>query len=191
VRLDDAFEVRAPAANVWDVLNDVPAVVPCLPGAVLTEAIGEDVWKAIVHVKLGPIALQFETIVTREVADATERRVVLDATARELRGRGGAHARIESTLTERDGTTHVDVVTDLTLKGTVAQYGRSVVPAVAAQLTQQFARNLADLMEAREERSNPAPPEQRPVPALRLAWDVVRQTRLGYAVRAALARVRR
>jgi carbon monoxide dehydrogenase subunit G len=148
MRLDDRFEVSASPASVWEILNDVPAVVPCLPGAELTETVGDDCWKALVQVKLGPIAFQFETTVTRQVTDEAARRVVLDANARELRGRGGAHATISSTLSERDGTTVVDLVTDLTLKGSVAQFGRGVVPSVASRLTRQFADNLAALMQA-------------------------------------------
>ena len=41
-----------------------------------------------------------------------------------MRGRGSARATIESSLTAQSGGTRVDIVTDLTMNGAVAQYGR-------------------------------------------------------------------
>ena len=74
-------------------------------------------------VKLGPMTLGFTADVKREEADETARRARLSANAREQRGRGGAGATVESTLTELGSGTRVSVVTDLTLSGAVAQYG--------------------------------------------------------------------
>ena len=164
MRLENSFEVPAPPERAWALLNDVPRIVPCMPGAELTEVVGEDAWKATLHVKLGPIALQFATDVTREEADAAARRVVLAAKAREVRGRGGAQATIESSLREVDGTTNVEIVTELNLQGAVAQYGRGLVPEIAAQLTKQFADNVAALLDQEHdspesaERAAPPPP---------------------------------
>src|SRR3954454_5698757 len=137
MRLENSFRVPAPAEEAWKLLNDVPAVVPCMPGAELTEVVGEDAWKAKMHVKLGPISLQFLTDISREEADEAAKRVVLAAKGREARGRGGAQARIESTLADEAGGTNVTIVTDLSLQGAVAQYGRGIVGDVSAQLTKQ------------------------------------------------------
>jgi carbon monoxide dehydrogenase subunit G len=143
LRLENAFRVPASVEEAWGLLNDVPSVVPCMPGAELKEVVGENAWKTTMNVKLGAIALQFRTDVTREEADEAARRIVLAAKGREAHGRGGAQARIESTLAEEAGKTLVTIVTDLTLQGPVAQYGRGIVGHVAAQLTQQFADCLA------------------------------------------------
>ena len=47
------FEVPAPPKQAWELLIDVPRVVPCMPGATLEEAVDETSWKATVAVKLG------------------------------------------------------------------------------------------------------------------------------------------
>jgi uncharacterized protein len=138
VRLENAFEVHAPLDAAWRLLNDVPTVVPCMPGAELLDG-GEDDWKAKLNVKLGPIALQFLTDVRREESDESARRIVLSAKAREARGRGSAQATIESRLEEAGAGTRVEITTDVRLQGTVAQYGRGIVGDVAARLTEQFA----------------------------------------------------
>jgi uncharacterized protein len=139
-------------------LNDIPRVVPCMPGAELTETVDENTWKGVVHVRLGPVAFEFGTDVSRESRDDAARRVVLVTKARERRGRGSAQARIESSLAEADGKTSVEILTELNLQGAVAQYGRGLVPQIAAQLTKQFAANIASLLEREHEPVEAAPP---------------------------------
>ncbi len=143
MRLENSFEVDAPVEAAWRLLNDVPAVVPCMPGAELLEGADEETWKAKLAVKLGPISLQFLTDVRREEADESERRIVLAARAREVRGRGNAQATIESRLAEANGGTRVEITTDVRLQGVVAQYGRGVIGDVAARMTEQFAACIA------------------------------------------------
>ena len=170
MQLENAFDVPASPEEAWRLLNDVPTVVPCMPGAELVEVVGDEEWKAKLHVKLGPIALQFLAAVTRQQADEAAGRVVLAVKARESKGRGSADATIESRLTAHDGGTHVDVATDLALKGAVAQYGRGVVADVAGRLTEQFAQCIAAKLAATPagSASPQAPPQTAPVGGLRL-----------------------
>lgn len=139
MKLENSFEVPASKQQAWNLLMDVPRVVPCMPGAELDETVSDTQWKATMSVKLGPIALQFATDVTREAVDEAAGVVTLSARAREKRGRGGAQAAIASTLTEVENGTRVDIVTDLTLSGAVAQYGRGIVQDVSQQLVGRFA----------------------------------------------------
>jgi len=188
VKLENSFEVAAPIERAWALLNDVPRVVPCMPGAELTETIDENRWKSKMHVKLGPISLQFDTDVVREAEDPAAHRVVLATKARELRGRGGAQAKIQSSLSEADGKTRVEIVTDLTLQGAVAQYGRGIVPDVAAQLTKQFAQNIASLL---EQESAPAEPGSAAPAAPPPAHQVKPVSGLRVGLRALVAALRR
>jgi uncharacterized protein len=144
MRLENSFEVAAPVNDAWSLLNDVPKVLPCMPGAELVEVVSENAWKARMHVRLGPISLQFLTEVSREEIDEHAGRVVLVTRSREAKGRGSADARIESAMSATDAGTKVDVFTDLELHGAVARYGRGVVAEVASTLTRQFADRLAD-----------------------------------------------
>lgn len=162
MRLENSFEVPASVEQSWLLLNDVPSVVPCMPGAELVEITGENTWKAKLHVKLGPIALQFMADVVRERADETAGVVVLGVEAREAKGRGSAEAMIESTLTESGGGARVGIVTELTLRGAVAQYGRGVVADVASRLTTQFAGCIAAKL------ADAPVVEQKPIGGIRL-----------------------
>ena len=159
MRIENSFQVSAPPEQAWALLMDVPRVIPCMPGAELTETVDDTTWKAKVKVKLGPISLTFNSDVRRLEADEAERRGTLKAVANEARGRGSADATIESTLTPLDGGTKVDIVTDLTLVGSVAQYGRGIVPDVASQLVSRFATCLEQQLaaESATEQAEPDP----------------------------------
>ena len=141
--LENSFDVPARPEVAWELLNDVPRVIPCMPGATLTETVNGSAWKARMDVKLGPVALTFATDVHREEADREALRATLAADARELRGRGAGRARIESSLVPQGAGTRVLIRTDLTLSGAVAQSGRGLVEAVSAQLVKSFADCLA------------------------------------------------
>jgi carbon monoxide dehydrogenase subunit G len=142
MRLENSFDVPASPEQAWALLLDVPRVVPCMPGAELTETVDETHWKAQVAVKLGPMSMTFAADVARELVDEEARSVVLSTKARELKGRGGATATITSTLEAFEGGTRVAVVTDLQLSGPAAQFGGPVVKTVAGRLTEQFAACL-------------------------------------------------
>ena len=90
MRLENTVEVSAPPAAAWDLLMDVPRVIPCMPGAQLVEVVDDSHWKARIDIKLGPVSLSFDADVTRELADADQRRVTRSTVARERRGRGRA-----------------------------------------------------------------------------------------------------
>jgi carbon monoxide dehydrogenase subunit G len=170
MRLENSFDVPAPPERAWELLNDVPRVIPCMPGAELTDTVDDTHWKAIVHVKLGPIALQFGTEIERTAADASTQRAVLAAKARELKGRGGAQATIESTLEPAASGTRVTLVTDLTLQGPVAQYGRGIVADVARTLVGRFADCIASQLQQASPTAAPAVPAVKPVGGVRLAF---------------------
>jgi carbon monoxide dehydrogenase subunit G len=167
MRIENSFEVPAPPAEAWKLLNDVPRVLPCMPGAELDEIVDDNTYKVTMHVKLGPVALKFKTDVTRAEADDADRRVTLNAKAQELKGRGTAQAVISSQLAEANGGTRVSITTDLTLQGTIAQFGRGIVGDVAQQLTNRFAEGLAAQLETGPPESGAptaAPPTTTPPP---------------------------
>jgi carbon monoxide dehydrogenase subunit G len=156
MRIENAFEVRAAADAAWALLSDVPRVVPCMPGAELEQTVDESTWQVLQRVKLGPISLQFRSEVRRTELDEDARRAVLAIKAREVRGRGGAEATIQSELTPIDTGTRVDIATELSLQGTVAQYGRPVIGSVAEELTRQFAACLASMLDEETPSAEPA-----------------------------------
>ena len=85
--LENSFDVPARPEQAWELLMDVPRVIPCMPGAELTETIDATTWKARMDVRLGPMSLTLDTNVQRQEADREAMRAVLAASARDTRGR--------------------------------------------------------------------------------------------------------
>jgi uncharacterized protein len=150
MRLENAFSVDAPPEQAWSVLLDMPLVVSCMPGAELIETVDNEHWRTSLTVKLGPVSLVFDADLDRELADPVTRRMVLTSKARERRGRGGAIARVESTLEPEGDASRVVIVTDVNLSGTAAQFGRPVFQDVSRQLTARFAACLQAKLAAAE-----------------------------------------
>jgi hypothetical protein len=176
--LENSFDVPARPEEAWDLLMDVPRVIPCMPGAQLVETLDETTWKARMDVKLGPVSLTLDTNVQREEADREAMRATLAASARDTRGRCDGRAKIESTLTEHEGGTRVKIATDLVLSGALAQTGRGLVAAVSAQMVQSFADCLkAQLAGSDEEAAAAVEARAAPVKghhlAVRATWERV------------------
>ncbi|MQB01522.1 MAG: carbon monoxide dehydrogenase [Actinobacteria bacterium] len=183
--IENSFQVAAPIDRVWSYLLDVEKVVPCMPGAELTETLDERNWKGKVTVKLGPVSLAFAGKVNMEERDEGAHRAVLKASGMEQRGKGAASAVITSTLEAgpSDGTI-VNIVQDLKVSGQAAQFSRGMMQDVTNKLTQQFADCLQTNMQAGERvgiGEEPAPlATAKPVKGIRLGmgalWRAILRT---------------
>jgi carbon monoxide dehydrogenase subunit G len=190
MRLENSFDVPVSPEAAWELLMDVPRIIPCMPGAKLEEVVADDAWKATMQVKLGPIGLTFATDVKREEVDEAERRVKLAADAREVRNRGNAKATIESSLTDDGGGTQVNLVTELALTGTVAQYGRGMIQDISSQLVASFAECIQSRLTADPEEAEQAvATQQQPVSGLPLFFGAMGRTLRRHARSIALAAV--
>ena len=145
MELNNEFRVGVTVPEAWKVLTDVERIAPMLPGAQLQEVEGEE-YRGVVKVKVGPITAQYKGAATFLEQDEAAGKVVLKASGRDTRGQGNASAKITATMTPAGTGTRVSVVTDLTVTGKVAQFGRGVLGEVSAKLMGQFADALqADL----------------------------------------------
>ncbi len=144
--LNHEFIVNVPVNDAWVILTDLERIAPCLPGAQLTEVEG-DTYRGQVKVKVGPIVAQFKgqaSFVTRDDAAHT---ASLKAEGRDTTGKGTASAIITAQLTSVTPTsTKCTVVTDLTISGKVAQFGRGALADVSDKLLKQFSENLNQLI---------------------------------------------
>ena len=145
MELSNDFEVTAPIEKVWEVINDVELIAPCLPGAQLEE-VENDEYKGFVKVKVGPITAQYRGVAKFVEKDDSNHRVVIRGEGRDTRGAGNAAADITASLESTTEGTRVNVVTDLKITGKVAQFGRGVMADISKKLMSQFADNLSELV---------------------------------------------
>ena len=176
MKIENTFIVPMPVEQAWPLLLDVPTIAPCLPGAELTEVVGPQQFRGRALVKVGPVALAFEgeaQIVDIDDAAKTARVI---AKGSDKKGRGNASATVEFALAEHPEGARVNVTTDLSLTGAVAQYGRGagLIKAIADQLIGQFAANLdVALRSASGEEGLQASAGGKPISGLRLVGSAL------------------
>jgi uncharacterized protein len=153
--LKNSFDVDQPLDTVWQSFQDIPGVAACLPGAELTDDLGDDKYAGRVGVSMGPVKLRFAGTAEIVERDESGKRLVIDASGADERGRGQAAMLITARLTSAGRGTRVDLDQDLQLSGAAAQYGRGMISDVTAVLMGQFATNMQNRIEARERGEDP------------------------------------
>ena len=144
--LNHEFIVNVPVNDAWVILTDLERIAPCLPGAQLTEVEG-DTYRGQVKVKVGPIVAQFKGQASFVTRDDVAHTASLKGEGRDTTGKGTASAIITAQLTAVTPTsTKCSVVTNLTISGKVAQFGRGALADVSDKLLAQFSENLNQLI---------------------------------------------
>ena len=144
ITIRSSFNVDAKPADAWRSLIDIELSAPCFPGAELKEKQADGSYKGAFSVKLGPMTFKFAGKFKIAEQDDASRTALVTASGTDTKGRGGADATIQVSVFDQEGKTRVDVVSDVNLSGTVAQYGRgsSMIEALSQQLLKQFSKNL-------------------------------------------------
>ena len=154
--LNHEFIVNVPVNDAWVILTDLERIAPCLPGAQLTEVEG-DTYRGQVKVKVGPIVAQFKGQASFVSRDDVAHRATLKGEGRDTTGKGTASAIITAQLTSVTPTsTKCTVVTNLTISGKVAQFGRGALADVSDKLLAQFSENLNQLINSSPATAAPA-----------------------------------
>jgi carbon monoxide dehydrogenase subunit G len=149
VKLEQSFEVQAPVEQVWEALIDLEKVAPCLPGAAITGHDDGGTYHGTFQVKLGPTSANYRGTIRIESSDAQARTATLVAKGSDKRGQGGASATIVNTLHEVEGGTRVDAVTDFTITGRLASFGRGgMMKDISNRLLRDFATCLQQRLAA-------------------------------------------
>ena len=149
MKLEQSFEVNAPIEQVWTALLDLEQVAPCLPGASITGHDADGTYHGTFQVKLGPTTANYRGTIKIESADAATHVATLTAKGSDKRGQGGATATIVNTLHESGAGTRVDAVTDFTITGRLASFGRGgMIKDISNRLMRDFATCLQQRLAA-------------------------------------------
>ncbi|HKQ02166.1 MAG TPA: SRPBCC family protein [Actinomycetes bacterium] len=152
MRIENTVEVDAPLDRVWALVNDIPRVAPCMPGAALTGVLDDDTYEGTVAVKLGPLRMSYKGKVVVEGVDEASHSARLAATGKDTKGAGTARAAVETRLEPvGDTRTRLHVTSDVQLTGKVASFGRGgAINDVATRLFGQFADCLRATLESEQ-----------------------------------------
>ena len=157
MKMNNDFTVEAPVEQAWETMLDLERIAPCLPGASVEKASGDE-YKGTMTVRLGPVNQKYDGTVSITEADESAHRAVLQADGKDARGQGTASATIVSTMEDDGGgKTKVHVETDMKLTGRAAQFGRGMQQEVATKILNQFAECLEREIMGENVREEPEP----------------------------------
>jgi carbon monoxide dehydrogenase subunit G len=189
MQLENSFSVAAPPDRVFAYLLDVNKVVGCVPGAELSEVVDPTTFKGKVKVKVGPITVAYSG--TARIADRNDaaRSATLEAEGRETTGPGSARAKALMTVEAEGAGSTIKIVTEYSVAGRVAQFGRGVMEDVSRRIVNDMAACIKANVEASEPRpgggdvqgsamaggpsSAPAPVTAKPINAVPLFFQVL------------------
>ena len=167
--------IAAPRARAWEALNDPEVLKQCIPGCQSLERDGDNRFKAVVAIKVGPIGAKFNGAVTLSDIDAPNGYTLSGE------GQGGpagfAKGSAQVRLTEEGPqSTRLAYDVDAQVGGKIAQLGGAVIDATAKQLAASFFKKFGQIVgapavaEAAAPTPEPAPATQAaPAPAAPLA----------------------
>lgn len=144
MHIEHRIEIGRPLDEVWQFLSDVPAVVGCIPGAELSDDLGEGLYRGAFRLKVGPLTAKIEGEGLLRRDDAA-RSGTIEGKGIDRRGGSRVTASMSYRASEAPGVTIVAVATDLTLTGPLSQMGRTgLIEDVATRLTEEFAKALTE-----------------------------------------------
>ena len=182
MQIKNEFQVAESPDTVWAFFNDIPAVASCLPGAEISETVGENSYTGTVVIGLGPVRLNFAGQANILERDDENKRIVVDGSGSDEKGRGEAALLLNAAVAPSGSGSRVEIDQTLHLSGAAAQYGRGMVQDVTAILIDQFSSNMSAKLTALEQGIEYEPGEARPASGFAIALR---------ALRLALARVAR
>jgi len=194
MQIENQFQVAAPPDTVYGFLLDINRVVGCMPGAELSEVVDPTTFKGKVKIKVGPITVAYNGTARIVERDESARVAKLEASGRETTGPGSANATATMSVVEDGAGSTVKLLTDFTVAGRVANFGRGVMEDVSRRLVGQMADCIKSNLEGEAAAAAATPPpasrgevggglqtqtQAKPVNALSLffqvLWDRIRR----------------
>ena len=144
VKLDKQYPLDVDAERAWTLLTDLKAVAGCMPGAELTEQLGEGSYKGAVKIKVGPAVAQFagQVDVLETVPD--QRKMVMRGKGAD---KGGSSASMDLTaviVADPANPAHcvLNGSASVIVNGKFAQFGGRMMVQVSDMILAQFVENF-------------------------------------------------
>jgi carbon monoxide dehydrogenase subunit G len=134
--------------RVWDFVMDVPSMAKCIPGCDGVEDLGNNRYKAVVKIKVGPIGLSLASEISIIEKDEANRTAALLVEAADKRVGGAVKATMSMKLTPDGDGSKLEVSTDANVMGRIGDFGQPVIRKKADQTLQEVAANLRKALAA-------------------------------------------
>jgi len=144
VQLEKSFALPASADVAWALLQDIERVAGCMPGANITERLGDRRYKGTVAVKFGPASMSFRGEVEVMALDSPTRTLRLLGKGADTTGSSGASMDLTARIEPVDAAScNLAGASEVSMSGKAATFGGRMMSSVADQVLNQFAANFA------------------------------------------------
>lgn len=140
MQLTGRHKVNATPSTLWDMLMDTDTLSKIVPGISKLEKTGDNEYKSILEIKVGPVGGSFTG--TLQMEDIEEQKgFTLKVQQNSSVGNANAEIKIELVpVTENE--TEVAFDGDVKVTGLLASMGQRILGSAANMLTKQFFANL-------------------------------------------------
>ena len=138
--------------TLWDFLLNIPQMASCVPGAsnVARKEDGRyeqneqsEQYTGQVRVKVGPIGLTLQGVMTIQETNRQEWRIVSQAEAKDRRVGGGVFLNVHIALSEqRTNETELTILSEARLMGKLGEFGQPIIRRKADGIVAEFAKNV-------------------------------------------------
>jgi carbon monoxide dehydrogenase subunit G len=130
--------------KAWALLMDIPQIAPCIPGVQDVTPDGENQFKAVMQVRIGPVRLNFSgTInVLEQDKEKGEARFRVEAADRKVGGSIRADMTMQL-ISKSPEESELVIVTDTVFMGKIGELGQPIIRRKAKTTLEDFAKNLA------------------------------------------------
>ncbi len=137
--IQGTYPIAATSKDVWDALMNPEVLGRITPGISELSAIGEDQYKAISDIKIGPVKGRFEGQLAIKNKNEQESATIVIHQKSKI---GNVAAEILVQLVEVEGKTEIDYKGDAKLSGKLAMMGQRILGGVISSLSKQFFKSL-------------------------------------------------
>ena len=150
MNLEGSYTFEAPQKEVWKALLDPDVLAKTLPGCEKLEQIGDNEYKGMIKIKVGPVQGKFEGVVTlTNLQEPDSYQMTVDGKGAPGFMKGEGNVRLEgqgdSTVMHYEGQAQVG--------GRIASVGQRLLDSSAKALTRQSLENIHTQIKARVQQS--------------------------------------
>jgi hypothetical protein len=130
--------------KAWALLLDIPQVAPCIPGVRDVESDGENQFKAVMQVRVGPVRLNFSGTINILEQDKEKGEAHFRVEAADRKVGGSIRADMTMQLNEMSADeSELVIVTDTVFMGKIGELGQPIIRRKSKSTLEDFAKNLA------------------------------------------------
>ena len=148
MKFEQTVELDAGIDKVWAFVMDVPSMAKCIPGVESVEDLGNEKYKVVMKIRVGPIGLTLNSELSVVEKNEETRTAALRVDAADKRVGGAVKSTMTMHLEANGSGTKMQVETDAQVMGRIGDFGQPVIRKKADQMLQEVAANLRKALNA-------------------------------------------